>query len=344
MFSLSNILEISELNERDQSYASLAIISIVFHVSSAWLIVTKGSFRWLMGRGGPRVWWAAITACLLLTIAITSFLSFGDRFAREERQYWHDHADEHLRQAALDDDVGAISDLIEHKGAKLDEPDEYGATALHIAAHVDSERAIRRLLEAGARIELRDAEGRTALSIAASEGAAKAVRVLLSLGADPDTINDLGWTPLHAACTNGHHAVVDALIKSKVDLHARVYGRQALSLATRYGYQEIVSLLLGAGADVNDRSSQSGETALHRSTRSADPEVALLLLASGAEVNAQDNDGSTALHLAAWGDHAKVAEVLLRHGADKRLKNKSGETPLATATIRDSTAVIEILR
>lgn len=74
------------------------------------------------------------------------------------------------------------------------------------------------LVSSGARLEDTDAAGDTALIAAAKSGQRECVELLLHGGADVNAPNALGnWTPLHAAAYEQHAAVVMLLMQHDAD-------------------------------------------------------------------------------------------------------------------------------
>jgi ankyrin repeat protein len=73
---------------------------------------------------------------------------------------------------------------------------------------------------------------------------------------------------------------------------------------------------------------EEGDTALHIAAALNDTEVVTLLLGKGADIQARNNDGDTPLHRAADNGHVEVAQLLLERGARLDAANTVGETPL----------------
>ena len=84
--------------------------------------------------------------------------------------------------------------------------------------------------------------------------------------------------------------------------------------------QDIVSLLLKSGADVNYRGSL-GTTALFQAILRRSEESVALLLKAGADVNASNVNGTTALGYAACRGCAKQIHMFIKKyvGSDQRL-------------------------
>ncbi len=140
------------------------------------------------------------------------------------------------------------------------------------------------LLAAGANPNSADSQGRTPLYIAATLGNAPACQLLLGHGALPDfSATEDGATPLLACLkSNEHHSSKDK--------------------------EEVVQILLAAGANVNARDAQ-GRTPLFYCTT---PALAETLLNAGAELNTRDNMGETAFDVI---NQAPVKSYLLVRGA-----------------------------
>ena len=108
-------------------------------------------------------------------------------------------------------------------------------------------------------------------------------------------------------------------------------GRTALMLAAKLSSREVVSKLLSAGAEINDRNLNGG-TALMYSAIRGNSETVLLLLDHGAEVNAAAKFGWTALMVAAAKGHAEITYILIDHGAEVNIRDVYRWTPLMRAS------------
>lgn len=95
-----------------------------------------------------------------------------------------------------------------------DAVDEYGWSALRIAALAGSEKVVAVLLKKNPHaLHTLDTFGETPLHIAASRGHVNLVEQLLATDANAaNVVNCQGWTPLHCAASNGWEVVVDMLL------------------------------------------------------------------------------------------------------------------------------------
>ena len=89
----------------------------------------------------------------------------------------------------------------------------------------------------------------------------------------------------------------------------------ALMSACLRGKADIVGVLLDAGADVNARDPETGETPLMLAICHDQFDVVNLLLERKASVNATYEHGQTALMRASKCGHHHIAELLIMHGA-----------------------------
>ena len=105
-----------------------------------------------------------------------------------------------------------------------------------------------------------------------------------------------------------------------------------LFVAARYTpHPEVVSLLVGAGAEVDARA-RGGITPLHEAAaENAHSGVVTALVEAGADPNARDLDGVAPLHLAASSGNPAVVTALVEAGADLGVRDRSGVTPMELA-------------
>src|SRR5262249_50058245 len=156
----------------------------------------------------------------------------------------------------------------------------------------------------------------------------EAVKALLAHGANVNAAETAhGQTALMWAASNAHAAVVQALIEGGADVNARAKvdrvlvmkgnrpdyvdagGSPALLFAARRGDNESASLLLTAGASVND-TTPDGTSVLVFAAHSGPGSLAAYLLDKGANPNA-DGSGYTALHAAVLRGDLRLVKDLL---------------------------------
>ena len=85
------------------------------------------------------------------------------------------------------------------------------------------------------------------------------------------------------------------------------------------------------GADINQKD-KCGNTALMMASEYGCNEVVELLIQKGADVNAESNKGWTALMNASRNDDREIVELLIQNGADANQKNNEGQNAMMVAT------------
>ena len=86
-----------------------------------------------------------------------------------------------------------------------------------------------------------------------------------------------------------------------------------------------------------------GSSALHHAARKAHNEIVQLLIGAGAPINAVNSDHSTPLHWAARKNNTGAIRMLIENGADPDMKNKWGATALDNAKFADHMGSIALL-
>jgi ankyrin repeat protein len=159
---------------------------------------------------------------------------------------------------------------------------------------------------------------------AAEQGDLEQVRALLRDGADVNAAQPDGMTALHWAATRGADDIVQVVLYAGAALQSttRLGGYTALHLASRGGHAAVVERLLEHGADPN-RLTTTGVTALHFAADADAADVIAVLAAHGADVDAQDGHSQrTPLMFAAARDANRAVAALLSAGADVSMQTR----------------------
>ncbi|CAH0045316.1 unnamed protein product [Clonostachys solani] len=165
--------------------------------------------------------------------------------------------------------------------------------------------------------------------------------------------------------------LVEGLLEDGADLNAKGNRETALNIAVECGHEEIVHLLLQAGA-VADAPNRNGDTPLHAAMKSgatrifqlllehttdinktnvllvavkeAHSEIVLRLLKGGVDVNKVGDGrvGVLPLHEAVRGGHVEIIKQLLKHGADINGVSLGG-TALRLAARCDHYTIVQLL-
>jgi uncharacterized protein len=117
-----------------------------------------------------------------------------------------------------------------------------------------------------------------------------------------------------------------------------------LVIAAYKGYDEIVQLLLDAGADLGAVDPGMKATALHAAAYAGRTGAAKLLIEGGIDINKQGPyNGYTALHDAIWQNNVGIVKLLLAANADLTLQSNDGKTALDFARARGRKEIVALI-
>ena len=143
---------------------------------------------------------------------------------------------------------------------------------------------------------------------------------------------------LATAAEEGLQCQVEELLNRPLDPNVEEHDRTALQRASEQGHEDIVCLLLEAGADKDCTSPQMcGQTPLELALLNEHEGVVHLLLHAGADPNLPASDGSALLVHAARRGHREFVEMLLDAGADK---HGVGDVDLEDVQVNDEQAYL----
>lgn len=190
-----------------------------------------------------------------------------------------------LHAAAEQNDVSTIQRLVS-EGTEIDARDTTGSTALLVATRANKVDVALSLIEAGADVNAKDQINDSAYLYAGARGHLDILKATLTHGADLQSTNRFGGTALIPAAERGHVDTVQTLIDAGVAVdHVNNLGWTALLEAILLSdggerHQQIVALLLKAGADPNLADGQ-GITPLQHARSRGYREIESALLAAG---------------------------------------------------------------
>lgn len=154
-------------------------------------------------------------------------------------------------QATGRDDARTVRQLLE-RGFDPNSRDPKGQTALHLALR-DKSYAVAEALWASPALDVGavNANGESPLMMAALRGDMDWAQRLVQRGAP---VHKQGWSPIHYAATGPEPKVIALLLDKGVPVDAESPNRSTpLMLASRYGVEAGVDLLLARGADARRR-------------------------------------------------------------------------------------------
>lgn len=172
----------------------------------------------------------------------------------------------------------------------------------------------------GSILEQSTSEIQKELFHAISQHKASEVKGLLNRGIDPNTTDAFGTPLLHQVIVAGEPSMLEVLLEYRPDLNSyNRAGQTALALAARWEHQEMVELLLAAGADPNAADTLYQLTPLIGSVIGRNLEITNILTVAGAWIDHRDKiNDAAALHWAFFYGNEKAVQALLEAGADYR--------------------------
>jgi len=191
--------------------------------------------------------------------------------------------------------------------------------ALLAAATGGDADAAAAALRAGAPIESRDADGRTPLLLAASNDRVDVARLLVLLGADPDAQDDRRDSAWLVTGVTGSVAMLETLLPAGPDLTlTNRFGGVSVIPASERGHVDYVRRVVQTGIDVN-HVNDPGWTALLEAIVYGDgsgpyQEIVGILLDAGADPKIADAQGITPLRHARERGQAAIADRLAAAG------------------------------
>ncbi|RUX07149.1 ankyrin repeat domain-containing protein [Mesorhizobium sp. M2A.F.Ca.ET.037.01.1.1] len=195
--------------------------------------------------------------------------------------------------------------------ASLEAEDARNWSDLLVAAEKGDAETVRAELAAGADINQTDEGGWSALHLAAHNARMAVLEALIARPAiDVNSRNKWKSTPLSLAAAKGHYDCIQALVRHpQIDIDARAdyNGRTALIEAAGNWHLDAVTLLVEHGADVNAADKTGRNSALIEAIKGRHFAVAQYLLDTG-KVNFLNKD--MRLNALIWAGSTRNAELI----------------------------------
>jgi ankyrin repeat protein len=192
-------------------------------------------------------------------------------------------------------------------------------------------------------------EAYSGLHLAAALGDAMEVTRLITAGADINSRDGYERTPLHVATYFRRHDVITVLAKSGADLGAKERDAyDAVTIAAVADDVATLRVLIDAGASAKLVTSKHNGTALIAAAHLGHDEVVKLLIKAGAPLNHVNSLGWTAIIesivLGKGGPrHTETLRALVQAGANVNLPDREGMSPRMLAWARGYWDMVRIL-
>jgi len=285
-----------------------------------------------------------------------------------------------LMRACKDSGNVDILQLLQKKGADLNEADERGFTCLHHAVEFDLQDSVEFLLANGAKANIAAADGTTPLFLSLMNP--DLTSLLAKRGASVKATLTNGATLLHAAAEAGNLDVVKFYVSQNVDLlnETDSTGRTPLMYAceSQQSPLEVIKFLVSRGSkteiptkdgatilhlaamaermdaldflvktqgmDINVRRAGTGCTPLMSVAQSLGKiDVLKTLIMKGADPKLCANNGSSLLQLAALGNQLELIKALAAEGYDLSYQRPDGANILHAASFGGDVELVKYL-
>ena len=195
-----------------------------------------------------------------------------------------------------------------------------GMTPLHSAASEGYKDIVGLLLANNASVDALGPHGATALHLAAHRGRASVTELLLREGAAVNALaGSFATTPLYMASEMGHTRVVAALLGANASIEEQADARSDAYVLSRLPSRPDTSLPESDYSHTNQHTlvqAHDGSTALLMAAREGHEEVVKLLLDAGAYVDAADGRQARPIAWAQAVGHTEIVELFLAAGAE----------------------------
>lgn len=205
-----------------------------------------------------------------------------------------------LIQCISDGDADAVRKGVRQQGISPNALSEDGGSTLLIEAVKGGDTGlVQDLLAAGADPNLQPATGNreSALVVAAKLGATDIVKALLAAGADINMRTTSCVYPIHEAVWNKHLETVKALLPAyraqKFDTPKSAGNPKPVCMAIKRHNADILQAFIEAGLDPND-TLYAKEPLLILAVKGGDEQIVSMLLKAGADKTARDGQGKSA--------------------------------------------------
>ena len=183
------------------------------------------------------------------------------------------------------------------------------------------------------------------LGDAISTGNVDLATAVLDAGIDLSVELPVGLPPLHYAAQVNQPEIVSILVKAGAPIEqADAQGRTPLMIAASFADAPVVQALLDAGADISaGNPTLVNRTAWQYAGQYGNTATLEVLYAAGVDINSVDDFGSSVLITAAYGGHLESVEYLLSIGVDPNLRDLANTTARGWAEYHHDTEIAEAI-
>jgi serine/threonine-protein phosphatase 6 regulatory ankyrin repeat subunit B len=212
---------------------------------------------------------------------------------------------------AVDEGHLKIARLLIKSHADVNQATRDGCTSLYSAAYKGHQNLAKLLIEHNTDVNLKTKKEKTALDIASERGHIDLVELLKQR----KRLDSKYIENLCDACVRGDIKQVKSWIDIGVDVNTNFKDTNGVEGTPVYytaneGHLDIIQLLLQAGANINQMTTDNGYTPLYVTAGKGYVELARILIKAGANINQGNKYGATPLHIAALNKKFEITKLL----------------------------------
>lgn len=239
----------------------------------------------------------------------------------------------------------------------LDQPDNEGHTALHLALHLNKHSAVKRLIELGSNVNAQDSSGVTPLQMAArAQGDQKVLEVIHLFKKSDDPAKKAKGEELEKQYKQLLFTVTDDLLAAGADINAASKEGDSVVMTALRAYangrveRAYVESLVERGADILHRN-DNDDSAFSLAIKIGDADLCALWAqrlidqgqASVVEQAILDVSWSAPEHPAAMPGLQRAFERLMSMGASVNAQDEDGQTALIVAAASNQEDLLGLL-
>jgi ankyrin repeat protein len=188
-------------------------------------------------------------------------------------------------------------------------------------------------------VDKTNVDGESVMAQAGADGwQAGNIAAAAAAGADVNAASSDGCTGVFNAVQYGNAVSLAALLSAGGNFKETL----AVNIAAYNGHTDCLKVLLDAGGDVNECSSD-GRSPIYIAACNGHADCLKLLLGAGGNVNKCDNDGFSPVYFAAYKGHTDCLKLLLDAGGDVNKCHKDGASPVYIAAYQGRTDCLKLL-
>jgi ankyrin repeat protein len=236
-----------------------------------------------------------------------------------------------LAEASRLDHLECVISLIA-MSVDVNSQDIQGFTPIHVAAASNAWASVKALIGMGhADVDLPDYEGCTPLHDVCAKGYSAVLSLLLPHVHNMNVQDYQGMTPLHHAINGINEECVRIFLENGGNTEIQDhFGTFPIHLTSQDNRRCHILTMLCESFTHLDVVDNDNQTALHLACIANVPEVVTILLGFGAEPNVRDSSGCQPIHLASRHGSVECCQILFDYNVDINIKNYDGISALAT--------------